>query len=103
MNSSRSNKIRKNIYKKSGMENRKYKPELGGRELTIEINNLAEQASGSCFVCYGGTMVMATAVMSKENKGDQGFFPLTVDYEERYYAAGKIRGARYVRREGKPS
>lgn len=85
------------------METKTYKIDLGGRELTIEINNLAEQANGSVFVRYGDTMVLATAVMSKEEKGDQGFFPLTVEYEERYYAAGKIKGARYVRREGKPS
>lgn len=85
------------------MENKTYKLELGGRELIIDINNTAEQANGSVFVRYGDTMVLATAVMSKENKGDQGFFPLTVEYEERYYAAGKIKGARYIRREGKPS
>lgn len=80
-----------------------YKLELGKRDLTVQINDIAEQANGSVFIRYGDTMVLATAVMSKENKGDQGFFPLTVEYEERYYAAGKIKGARYVRREGKPS
>lgn len=80
-----------------------YKLELGGRTLTIEVNNLAEQANGSVFIRYGDTLLLATAVMTKEDKGDQGFFPLTVEYEERYYAAGKIKGARYVRREGKPS
>lgn len=80
-----------------------YKSELGKRDLIVQINDIAEQANGSVFIRYGDTMVLATAVMSKENKGDQGFFPLTVEYEERYYAAGKIKGARYVRREGKPS
>ncbi|MDO8424541.1 MAG: polyribonucleotide nucleotidyltransferase, partial [bacterium] len=85
------------------MKSKTYKIELGGRELIIEINDLAEQANGSVFVRYGDTMVLATAVMSKEDKGDMGFFPLTVEYEERYYAAGKIKGARYIRREGKPS
>ena len=84
-------------------ENKQYKIELAGQELIIEIRNLAEQANGSVFVRYGGTMVLATAVMSKEDKPDQGFFPLTLEYEERYYAAGKIKGARCIRREGKPS
>jgi len=85
------------------MNNEKFKLEIGGRELSIEIKDLAEQASGSCFVRYGDTVVLATAVMSKEDKENQGFFPLIVEYEERYYAAGKIRGPRYIKRESRPS
>jgi len=81
----------------------KFQIEIGGRELSVEINNLAEQASGSCFVRYGDTEVLATAVMSKYERGEEDFFPLTVDYEERYYAAGKILGSRYIRRESRPS
>jgi polyribonucleotide nucleotidyltransferase len=81
----------------------KFQIEIGGRELSVEINNLAEQASGSCFLRYGDTEVLATAVMSKYEKEEEGFFPLTVDYEERYYAAGKILGSRYIRRESRPS
>jgi len=81
----------------------KFKLEIGGRELSVEINNLAEQASGSCFVRYGDTEVLATAVMSKYEREGKDFFPLTVDYEEKFYAAGKIRGPRYIRREGRPS
>lgn len=69
----------------------------------MEIKNLAEQASGSCLVQYGDTLVLATAVMSNWEKEETTFFPLTVDYEERYYAAGKILGSRYMRREGRPS
>jgi polyribonucleotide nucleotidyltransferase len=80
----------------------KFNLEIGGRELSVEINNLAEQASGSCFVRYGDTEVLATVVMSA-NEREQDFFPLTVDYEERYYAAGKILGSRFIRRESRPS
>jgi len=85
------------------MKNEKFKLDLAGKELIVEINNLAEQASGSCFVRYGDTEVLATAVMSKYEREEEGFFPLTVDYEERYYAAGKILGSRYIRRESRPS
>ncbi len=80
-----------------------FKLDVGGRELKVEISNLAEQASGSVLVQYGETTVLATAVMSDREKEDAGFFPLTVDYEERYYAAGKILGSRYMRRESRPS
>ena len=79
-----------------------YKLDLSGKELKVEISNLAEQASGSCFVRYGDTEVLATVVMSKYER-EEDFFPLTVDYEERYYAAGKILGSRYIRRESRPS
>ena len=76
--------------------------ELGGRKLTIEIPHWAENANGEAKVRYGDTVVLATCVMGGERPGVD-FFPLTVDYEERYYAAGKIRGSRYMRREGRPS
>ena len=75
---------------------------MGKRELKIKISNLAEMANGSVLVQYGDTMVLATAVASKEEK-NLGFFPLTVDYEERFYAAGKIMGSRYIRRESRPT
>lgn len=81
----------------------KFKIEIGGRDLIFEIKNLAEQASGSCFLQYGETMVLATAVISSYEKEQIEFFPLTVEYEERYYAAGKIRGPRYIKRETRPS
>ncbi len=80
----------------------KFTLELNGRDLTLEIKNLAEQASGNIFARYGDTVVLSTAVMSP-NTPNQNFFPLTVDYEERYYAAGKIKGSRYMKREGRPS
>ncbi len=84
--------------------NRKiFKQEIGGKELKVEVNNLAEQASGSVMVQYGDTLILATATMAERETPNQGFFPLTVEYEERFYAAGKILGSRFVRRESKPS
>ncbi len=85
------------------MQNKTYKLELAGRELKIEFNDFAEQAAGSCFVQYGDTLVLSTAAMSKMEKLNQDFFPLTVEYEEKFYAAGKIRGSRFFRRESKPT
>jgi len=64
---------------------------------------LAKQASGAVTVRSGDTVVLATAVMSKEMSKITGYFPLMVDYEERYYAAGKIKGSRFMKREGRPS
>lgn len=81
----------------------KFKLEFGERELTVEIKDLAEQANGSVLIRHGDTLLLATCVMSREEKENPGFFPLTVNYEERYYAAGKILGSRYIRREGRPS
>lgn len=77
--------------------------ELNGRQLTAEFNDLVENASGSVILRYGATAVLATAVISKNPKEGAGFFPLTVDYEEKFYATGQILGSRYTRREGKPS
>jgi len=72
--------------------------------LTASFKNLAQQANGSVMLRYGDTVVMATATMSEEDKKDEmGYFPLMVFYEEKFYAAGKIGGSRYTRREGKPS
>ncbi|KPJ55029.1 polynucleotide phosphorylase [Parcubacteria bacterium DG_72] len=85
------------------MKNDKFSLKLGEKNLQVEINNLAEQAAGSAFVRYGDTLVLTTCCMSKQDRENLGFFPLTVEYQEKYYAAGKIKGARYIRREGKPS
>ncbi len=85
------------------MKSEKFELELGGRQLTIDVKDLAEQANGSVFARYGDTVILTTAVMSNNPAGSQGFFPLTVDYEERYYAGGKIKGPRYIKREGRPS
>lgn len=85
------------------MQEKQWSLQLGGRELTIATGTLAKQASGSVTVRYGDTVVLATAVMSKEMSRIVGYFPLMVDYEERYYAAGKIKGSRFIKREGRPS
>ncbi len=83
------------------MNKKEYSIEVGGKTLTAEFNDLADQANGSVMLRYGNTTVLATAVMGGLKDGD--FFPLTVDYEERFYATGKILGSRFVRREGRPS
>ena len=73
----------------------------GGRQLTVEIGQLAKQANGAVFVRYGDTVVLTAAVGTKQAK-DTDFFPLTVNYEEKMYAAGKIPGG-FIKREGRPS
>ncbi|KKT93302.1 MAG: polyribonucleotide nucleotidyltransferase, polyribonucleotide nucleotidyltransferase [Parcubacteria group bacterium GW2011_GWC1_45_14] len=85
------------------MEQKKWSLQIGGRVLEIETGLLAGQANGAVTVRYGDTVVLATAVMSKGASRISGYFPLMVDYEERYYAAGKIKGSRFIKREGRPS
>ncbi|MGK2848554.1 MAG: polyribonucleotide nucleotidyltransferase [Minisyncoccota bacterium] len=85
------------------MQEKQWALELGGRQLVIETGTLAKQASGAVTVRYGDTVVLATAVMSKEISRITGYFPLMVDFEERYYASGKIKGSRFIKREGRPS
>ena len=80
----------------------RYEMMLAGRMLSIESGKLAEQANGTALVRYGDTIVLATATASREPRPDVDFFPLTVDYEERLYAAGKIPGG-FFKREGRPS
>lgn len=84
-------------------EEKKWTLQLGGRELTITTGLLAQQAGGSVTVRYGDTVILAAATMSKGASKITGYFPLMVDYEERYYAAGKIKGSRFIKREGRPS
>ncbi|MHB8172030.1 MAG: polyribonucleotide nucleotidyltransferase [Thermincolia bacterium] len=79
-----------------------FKTQVGGRTLTVETGKLAKQASGAAFVRYGDTTVLSTAVSSAEPREGIDFFPLTVDYEERLYAVGKIPGG-FIKREGRPS
>ncbi|MFA5999842.1 MAG: polyribonucleotide nucleotidyltransferase [Candidatus Paceibacterota bacterium] len=85
------------------MQKKEYSVEIGGKTLTASFTDLAEQAHGSVMLRYGETIVLATACMSKDSQSGLGFFNLTVDYAEKFYAAGKILGSRFVRREGKPS
>jgi len=76
---------------------------IAGKEMSAEFGRLANQANGSVVLRYGDTVVLATATMSKEKKRGQDWFPLFVDYEERFYAGGKIKGSRFIKREGRPS
>jgi len=85
------------------MKTEQFTATIGGKELTIETGKLAQLASGSVTVRCGDTVVLATAVVSAEAKEDADYFPLLVDYEERLYAAGKISGSRFIKREGRPS
>src|SRR3989344_4350029 len=85
------------------MKTEKFSMEISGRTLTAEFPNWAEQANGSVLVRYGETIVLATAVMSKSERAGVDFFPLSVDYEEKFYAAGAILGSRFIRRESRPS
>ena len=76
--------------------------EWGGKKLTIETGRVARQAHGSVIATYGGTSVLATVVADREEKKGLDFFPLTVNYQEKAYAAGKIPGG-FFKREGRPS
>ena len=78
------------------------KIKFGGSDLSLETGKIAKQANGSVTVQYGQTVVLVTACMSKEAREEQGFFPLTVEYQEKTYAAGKIPGG-FFKREGRPS
>ena len=75
---------------------------LGGEVVTIETGKLAQQAGGAVTVRYGDTVLLVTATMSRDVREGMGFFPLTVDFEERLYAAGRIPGS-FFRREGRPT
>ena len=79
-----------------------YETELAGRKLVIETGKLAGLANGNVVVKYGDTVVMVNVTASKEPREGIDFFPLSVDYEEKLYAVGKIPGS-FQKREGKPS
>ncbi len=81
---------------------RTFKTAIGGRLLQLEIGKVCEQANGQVWVQYGDSVVNVTVCASKQPKEGADFFPLTCDYEERMYAAGKIPGG-FIRREGRPS
>src|SRR5438445_5386624 len=76
--------------------------DVAGRRISIETGRVAEQANGAVILRHGHSVVLSTAGMSKEPREGIDFFPLTCDYEEKLYAAGKIPGA-FMRREGRPS
>ncbi|MEI6144622.1 MAG: polyribonucleotide nucleotidyltransferase, partial [Candidatus Berkelbacteria bacterium] len=91
------------VVKKLGLVEKTYSVDFCGRELKLETGKLALLAQGSIKATCGGTVVLATAVVADEPRDGIDFFPLLVDYEERLYAAGKISGSRFIKREGRPS
>src|SRR5437868_15356574 len=74
-----------------------------GRELSLEVGRLGFRTSASVLARYGDTVVLGTAMVSPEAVRGMDYFPLSIDYEERFYAAGKISGSRFIKREGRPS
>jgi len=84
------------------MEHKIYTTELAGNTITVEVGKLAEQANGACTVRCGDTVVFVSATASKEPREGIDFFPLSVDFEEKLYAVGRIPGG-YIKREGKPT
>lgn len=85
------------------MESKQFSLALDGKEISLTLNDWTEQANGSAIVRMGDTTALVTAVMGKNEAPSIGYFPLMVDYEERFYAAGRILGSRYMRREGRPA
>ncbi len=81
----------------------RFETQWGGKTLSIEVGKIANQANGSCVVQYGDTVVLATATMSDETRDGITFFPLMVEYEEKLYAAGRIKGSRFIKKEGRPT
>lgn len=77
--------------------------ELAGRKLTFEVNRLGFRTTASVLVTYGETVVLGTAMVGNKPVSGMDYFPLSVDYEEKFYAAGKISGSRFIKREGRPS
>lgn len=85
------------------MQTQKFSVDWAGKNLEIEVGKFAGQANGACTVRYGDTVILATATMSDNIREGINFFPLMVDYEERLYAAGKIKSSRFMKREGRPT
>jgi len=83
------------------MEKKTFSRQFGGRTLSVEVGELAPQANGSVLVHFGESTILATAVISHKAKERCDYLPLTVEYEEKLYAAGKIKGSRFMKREGK--
>lgn len=77
--------------------------ELCGKPLTLEVNRVGFRTDGSVLVTYGDTVVLGSAMVGKKPISGMDYFPLSIDYEEKMYAAGKISGSRFIKREGRPS
>lgn len=81
----------------------KVETQLAGKTLTLEVNRVGFRTTASVLVTYGETVVLGTAMVSKKAVSGMDYFPLSIDYEEKFYAAGKISGSRFIKREGRPS
>ena len=84
------------------MQRKKFTKKIADQDLTLEISPLAERTNAAVLATYGETSVLVTAVMEPKDR-EINYLPLAVDYEEKFYAAGKILGSRFIRREGRPS
>jgi len=82
---------------------KKFEIELAGRKLVVETGKLAQQCNGVCTVSYGDTVILATAALGKDARVGIDFFPLMVEMQEKMYAAGKIKGSKFVKRDGRPT
>src|SRR3989344_4830152 len=85
------------------MIKKEFSLDFHGRTMTATFSDLADQANGAVMMRYGDTIVLVTAVMGQTDKAGIDYFPLSVDYEEKFYAAGRILGSRFIKREGRPS
>jgi polyribonucleotide nucleotidyltransferase len=81
----------------------KFETQWGGKTLSIEVGKYAAQANGACMVQYGDTVILATATLSSNKRDGIDYLPLMVDYEEKLYAAGRIKGSRFIKTEGRPT
>src|SRR5258707_291068 len=86
-----------------GKEIIKVETELCGRPLSLEVGRVGFRTSASVLARYGDTVVLGTAMVSPNRVAGMDYFPLSVDYEEKMYAAGKVSGSRFIKREGRPS
>ncbi len=85
------------------LQKKEFEINYQGRPLKLEVSRLAEQTNAAVIGRYGETVVLVTVVMTNSDRPDVDYLPLVVDYEEKFYAAGKIIGSRFIRREGRPS
>ena len=95
--------LKSSIINPSGKDIISVSTDLCGRTLTLEINRVGFRSSASVLVRYGETVVLGTAMVGKKPISGMDYFPLSIDYEEKLYAAGKISGSRFIKREGRPS
>ena len=93
----------RNLSLKQRMKEETFEIEFGGKTLSATFTDLADQTNASVIVRYGDTAVITNVVMAAHERGDVDYFPLSVEFEEKFYAAGKILGSRFMRREGKPT